>query len=127
MERDEKGRFVKGKTPGGAIPINEGIAKDYQARSVAARRENRTLREALRQALEEDAGGGHSRLEAIARKAMSNHFNGKLTFRDLKDLSAVLGETTVNIKTGDTFQLVPKDDEQARLLAKLMTPEDDGV
>lgn len=99
MERDSKGRFKKGVTPHGAVPISEGIAKEYQARSVAKRKENKTIAETLRAYLETDGGGGHTKGELLIMQAVNNHKNGKLTFRDLKDLARILGEDTLNIKT----------------------------
>lgn len=99
MERDAKGRFIKGKTPKGAVPINEGIAKEYQARSVASRREHKTIAEYLRNYLDQDAGNGHTRGEILVMQAVKNHKEGKLTFRDLCDLTRAMGEATLNIKT----------------------------
>lgn len=99
MERDSNGRFKKGVTPQGAVPISEGIAKEYQARSVAKRKENKTIAETLRAYLETDGGGGHTKGELLIMQAVNNHKNGKLTFRDLKDLARILGEDTLNIKT----------------------------
>lgn len=99
-------KFKPGETPPGAIPINEEIAKEYQQRSARARKRNRTLREALLEALQEDGGGGLTKLDILARKAMENHRNGKLSFKDLKDLSAVLGEATLNVKSDGPRLLV---------------------
>lgn len=98
--RDAKGRFIKGVTPEGAKPItSEGIAKEYQARSAVARKANKTIAEQLRAYLDEDAGNGMTKGEALIRKAVHNHKDGKLTFRDLRDLTRILGEDTINIKT----------------------------
>ena len=100
MERDEKGRFRKGVTPQGAVPINEGMAKEYQARSAASRKKNRTIAEMLRTYLDTPAGDGeHTKGEALIMQAVNNHKKGQLTFRDLKYLTDVLGEATLNIKT----------------------------
>lgn len=99
MERDSNGRFKKGVTPQGAVPISEGIAKEYQARSVAKRKENKTIAETLRAYLETDGGGGHTKGELLIMQAVNNHKNGKLSFRDLRDLARILGEDTLNIKT----------------------------
>ena len=96
-QRDEKGRFVKGNTPDGAVPFSEGVAKDMQLRSAAARKQNKTLREAMREALLEDGGGGMTKLEVLVRKAMNNHREGKLTFKDLQNLAIVLGETQLTL------------------------------
>lgn len=106
MERDEKGRFVKGKTPDGAVPIHEGIAKEYQARSVASRRENKTIADHLRAYLEQDAGNGYTRGELLVMQAVKNHKDGKLTFKDLRDLARILGEDTLNINTNGPQMIV---------------------
>lgn len=120
-------KFEKGNPIGKETRISGEIAGEMQLRSAAARRTNRTLREVLREALDEEAAPGMTRLEALARKALSNHYNGKLTMKDLKDLSAVLGEQTINVKTDTPYILMPKDDEQARLLQNLITkPAADG-
>ena len=96
-QRDEKGRFIKGVTPAGAVPFSEGSAKAMQARSAEARKQNKTLREALREALMEDGGGGYTKMEILARKAMENHRSGKLSFRDLSYLATILGEANINV------------------------------
>ena len=80
-------------------PINEGLAREYQARSVAAKKENKTIAEQLRAYLESDGGGGHTKGELLVMQAVNNHKNGKLTFKDLRDLSRILGEDTLNINT----------------------------
>ena len=98
--RDSKGRFLKGVTPEGAVPINEGMAKEYQARSVQSRREHKALAEVVRDALEKKMGDGTmTRLEYIAEKAILNHSKGEMTFKDLRDLQKVLGEDVLNIET----------------------------
>ena len=118
-------KFQPGNTKG--RKFSGEIAAEMQTRSAQARRTNRTLREVLREALDEEAAPGMTRLEALARKALANHYNGKLTMKDLKDLSAVLGEQTINVKTDSPYILMPKDDEQARLLQNLITkPATDG-
>ena len=93
--RDSKGRFIKGNTEG----ISTEVAREYQARSAVARKANKTIAEQLRAYLDEDAGGGLTKGEALIRKAVHNHKDGKLTFRDLRDLTRILGEDTINIKT----------------------------
>ena len=99
-------KFQKGVTPEGAIPISEDIAKEYQRRSVEKRKENKAVAEMLREALMEDAGGGLTKGEFLVRKALLNHQQGKLTFRDLKDMAAVLGEATINVKSDTPGLLV---------------------
>lgn len=94
-------RFEKGVTPQGAIPISEATAKEMQLRSAASRKRNRTLRETLLAALQEDGGEGMTKMEILVRQAMNNHKKGKLTFHDLKDLAFVLGEAELGITGGD--------------------------
>ena len=94
------GKFKKGETPKGAVPINEGIAKEYQARSVEARRKNKTLAETLRKELSEKAGNsGLTKMEWLIAKALENHSKGTLTLKDLTYLQKLLGEDTLNINT----------------------------
>ena len=97
MKRDSKGRFVKGNTEGQQFHNSGGMAAAMQVRSVEARKQNKTLREALREALLEDGGGGYTKMEILARKAMENHRSGKLSFHDLRDLAEILGESKINI------------------------------
>ena len=99
MQRDSKGRFVKGVVPEGSSPFNAGVAKEMQLRSAEARKRNKTLREAMIEALQEDGGSGLTKLEVLVRKAMANHANGKLSFQDLKSLASIMGEDKLNIET----------------------------
>lgn len=99
MKRNEKGQFVKGVTPPTGERISEGVAREFQARSVEARKKNKTLREAMIEALHEDGGNGFTKLEVLVRKAMANHANGKLSFLDLKFLASIMGEDKLNIET----------------------------
>lgn len=98
-QRDNKGRFIKGNTEGKNSPISNGLATEMQARSVAARKENKTIAAMLRQYLDEPGGGGYTRGEILVMKAVNNHKDGKLTFKDLRDLARVMGEDILNIKT----------------------------
>lgn len=111
MERDSKGRFIKGVTPDTGLQINEGLAREYQARSAAKRKENKTIGEMLKAYLSEEApgSGGHTRGEIIVMKAVNNHKDGKLTFKDLRDLSRVIGEDVLNIKTDGPQVIVVSD------------------
>ena len=113
-------KFKKGEQPPVGKPISEDTAREMQARSAETRRTNRTLREVMREALEEEAAPGVTRLEALARKTLANHYNGKLTFKDLRNLSAILGEDTLNIKTegGVSLQVVVGSQEAAEGLKK---------
>lgn len=97
MQRDEKGRFIKGNKEGQQFQNSDGMAAEMQERSVNSRKLNKTLREAMREALMEDGGGGMTKLEILVRKAMNNHRDGKLTFKDLRNLAIVLGETQLTL------------------------------
>ena len=98
-QRDSKGRFLPGNTEGKNSPISNGLATEMQARSVAARKENKTIAAMLRTYLDEPGGGGYTRGEILVMKAVNNHKDGKLTFKDLRDLARVMGEDVLNIKT----------------------------
>ena len=123
MERNEKGQFLKGQTPEGAVPISEGNAKEMQARSAEARKANRkerqTLAEVLRQQLQEKAADGSpmTRLEYLVAKAISNHAKGALSLKDLTYLQKLLGEDVLNIKT-DGLQVVVVSDKSIRAAEK---------
>lgn len=95
LERDAKGRFLPGNKEG----ISTEVAREYQLRSAEARKKNKTLREAMIEALQEEGGGGYTKLEILVRKAMENHRNGKLSFLDLKSLASIMGEDKLNIET----------------------------
>lgn len=95
LERDAKGRFLPGNKEG----ISTEVAREYQLRSAEARKKNKTLREAMIEALQEEGGGGYTKLEILVRKAMENHRNGKLSFLDLKFLASIMGEDKLNIET----------------------------
>ena len=105
MERDDKGRFIKGETPRGAVPINERMAKEYQARSAASRKANRekreTLAEVLKRQLQQKAASGSemTKLEYLVAKALENHSKGALSLKDLTYLQRLLGEDVLNINT----------------------------
>ena len=100
--------------PDAGQPINEGLAREYQQRAVAAKKENKTIAEHLRAYLEQDAGNGHTRGELLVMQAVKNHKDGKLTFKDLRDLSRILGEDTLNINTnGPAYIVVPEKSMEA--------------
>ena len=123
MERNEKGQFVKGETPEGAVPISEGMAKEYQARSAEARKANRkerqTLADVLREELQKKAASGSpmSKLEYLVAKAIENHAKGALSLKDLTYLQKLLGEDVLNIKT-DGPQVVVVSDKSIRAAEK---------
>lgn len=98
-QRDSKGRFLPGNNEGRNSPFCNGLASEMQARSVEARKAKKTIADHLRAYLEQDAGNGHTRGELLVMQAVKNHKDGKLTFKDLRDLSRILGEDTLNINT----------------------------
>ena len=107
-------KFKKGETPPGAVPFSEETAKEMQRRSAASRKANRSIAEMLRTYLDEPGGGGYTRGEILVMKAVNNHKDGKLTFKDLRDLSRILGEDVLNIKTdGTPIQVVVGSSEAA--------------
>ena len=123
MERNEKGQFLKGQTPEGAVPISEGTAKEMQARSAEARKANRkerqTLADVLREELQKKAASGSpmSKLEYLVAKAIENHAKGALSLKDLTYLQKLLGEDVLNIKT-DGPQVVVVSDKSIRAAEK---------
>ena len=115
MERDKKGRFLKGNKEGKNSPICNGLATEMQARSVEARLRNKSLADALRAELEKKAPGTEmTKLEYLAAKAIGNHANGDMTFKDLRDLQHLLGEDkqTLNLE-GDGIRVVVENSDQA--------------
>ena len=99
MERDAKGRFLPGSGP-----ISKDVAREYQQRSAAKRKENRTVAEVLRAQLMEKAGDGNlTKLEYLTLKAITTHAKGDMTMRDLREMQKVLGEDIkeMNINAGE--------------------------
>ena len=80
-----------------------------QARSASRRRENKTIAQMLKAYLAEEGGGGYTKGELLVMKAVNNHRDGKLTFKDLRDLSRVIGEDVLNIKTDGPQVIVVSD------------------
>lgn len=104
MERDEKGRFIKGNREG----ISTESAREMQLRSAAARKENRTLAEVLKKQLLQKASQGSqiTKMEYLVAKALDNHSKGTLTLKDLTYLQKLLGEDTLNINTNGPQMIV---------------------
>lgn len=104
MERDEKGRFVKGNREG----ISTESAREMQLRSAASRKENRTLAEVLKKQLLQKASQGSqiTKMEYLVAKALDNHSKGQLTLKDLTYLQKLLGEDTLNINTNGPQMIV---------------------
>ena len=121
MARNAKGQFSKGEMPDTGQRISEGLARDYHARSVAAKKENKTIAETLRKYLETDGGGGYTKGELLVMKAVNNHREGKLTFKDLRDLARILGEDTLNIKTDGPVNIAVSSPQIADALNKVLS------
>lgn len=107
-ERDEKGRFVKGVTPTGAIPFNEGIAKEMQKKSAEARKDNRIVATALRDALlSKDPESGDPTIVAIVRSV-----TGRLTkdgrAADLHVIADTLGELQQKVHVDGDIEITCK-------------------
>lgn len=98
MERDAKGRFLPGNTSG----ISTEVAREYQQRAAAKRKENRTLAEVLRAQLQEKVADGSrlTKLEYLTLKAISTHAKGPMEFKDLRDLQKLLGEDVRTVNLG---------------------------
>lgn len=122
MQRDSKGRFVKGNKEGRKIGSNGGItAVEAQLLGAEARKRNRALADVIRAELTKAAPGTDiTKMEYLAAKAISNHAQGEMTFKDLRDLQHLLGEDkqTLNLE-GDGIRIVVENAEQAAKLGEI--------
>lgn len=101
MERDAKGRFIKGNTEGHRF--SNGDATECAQKAAAKKRENRTVAEVLRAQLMEKAGDGNlTKLEYLTLKAITTHAKGDMTMKDLREMQKVLGEDVkeINVNAG---------------------------
>ena len=90
--RDERGRFVKGVTPEGAIPFSEGNAKEMQLRSAEARSENAIVANAIRRAiLGRDPETGNPVIDEVVGNTVSR-MKRQGSMGDLRAMADVLGE-----------------------------------
>lgn len=98
MERNAKGQFIKGNKEGMS---STAVARARQLVSAEVRHANAEKRKALRDLLiselGKDSGGGMTKAEWLVAKCLDNHAKGKLTFKDLKYLQDLLGESVQNI------------------------------
>lgn len=92
-ERDERGRWIKGVTPKGAVPFNEVTAKEAGRRSQEVQRKNKTVAEALRIAMYEPDpdNPGQTMLESITGGAIAQMLKNK-NISEVRVLADVLGE-----------------------------------
>ena len=87
--------------------------------SGAARRERATLRAVLMEELDEkDERTGLTRRQLLIKKAMANHAKGKLSFKDLKDLADLLGESIQNVNVQTDAPIVAMTPEAIQALGK---------
>ena len=105
MERDKYGRFVKGASANPEKRITSETAREMQRRATEARNANRTIAETLRAALEEKISKDSplTKREYLIAKALLNASKDEtLSFRDIKEIQAILGESVQNVNvTGD--------------------------
>lgn len=84
-----------------------------------ARRERATLRAVLMEELDEkDERTGLTRRQLLIKKAMANHAKGKLSFKDLKDLADLLGESIQNVNVQTDAPIVAMTPEAIQALGK---------
>lgn len=91
-----------------------------------ARKERKTIADALRMVLNEQAAPGSdaTRLDAIVSKVVKNLYdNGDI--RDLKILSDLLGESiqNINLKTDEPFRVEVNNETEKAKLEKLLERE----
>lgn len=84
-----------------------------------ARKEKATLRAVLLEELDEkDERTGLTRRQLLIKKAMANHAKGKLSFKDLKDLADLLGESIQNVNVQTDAPIVAMTPEAIQALGK---------
>ena len=84
-----------------------------------ARKEKATLRAVLMEELDEkDERTGLTRRQLLIKKAMANHAKGKLSFKDLKDLADLLGESIQNVSVQTDAPIVAMTPEAIQALGK---------
>lgn len=95
--------------------LSQEEAKKGGINSGKARRERKTLRDLLLAELDKDSGDGLTKGQYLVAKAMQNHAKGKLTFKDLKDLADILGESiqNINMQSDTPFLVVSKEVAEA--------------
>lgn len=113
------GKFEKGNEHA----ISAEVAREYQRRSVEARKANKEMRATLREVLleeldEKDERTGLTRRQLLIKKAMANHAKGKLSFKDLKDLADLLGESIQNVSVQTDAPIVAMTPEAIQALGK---------
>lgn len=98
----------------------ENGAKGGRA-SGESRRRHRELRELLIEELAKEGANGMSKEEYLVAKVLENHARGKLTFKDMKDLQDLLGESSLNVNVkSEGFHI-----EVSPEIAKMMKEDED--
>ena len=99
LERDEKGRFVKGNKEGYRIkPEDKHIHRKGADATNEIRREKKLLREELRAILNEETtkGSGVTKMQSLIHNVLKNTLK-KGRALDLKHLAEILGEMEINV------------------------------
>lgn len=99
-QRDDKGRFVKGKTEGNEnlTHFTSETGKKAAMASIEARRRNKLLKEELRDILNEETtqGSGVTKMQSLIHNILKNTLS-KGKAMDLKILAEILGEMEINV------------------------------
>lgn len=82
-----------------------------------SKREKAQLRELMLAELQKDGGNGLTKAQYLVAKTLDNHARGKLTFKDLKDLQDILGESVqnFNLQSDKPLIIVASEDEAEKL------------
>lgn len=99
LQRDAKGRFVKGNKEGKRIKSGDiEIQRKGAEATNALMRERRLLREELRAILNEETtkGSGVTKMQSLIQNVLMNTVK-KGRALDLKHLAEVLGELEINV------------------------------
>lgn len=121
--RNEKGQFTPGNKEGVKITATDGMAAEMGRKGgvekAARTKDRKTLRELLKEELDEkDERTGLTRGQLLIKKAMANHAKGKLSFKDLKDLADLLGESIQNVSVQTDAPIVAMTPEAIQALGK---------
>ena len=79
-----------------------------------SRRKHKELRELLIRELTKVGTNGMTKEEYLIAKVLDNHAKGKLSFKDIKDLQDLLGESALNVNVKSTTPLLIVSEETAR-------------
>lgn len=116
IQRDSKGRFVKGCTEGKPYrkPITKENASEYGKRSQEVQHRRKLLRETLMEELSKETakGSGLTKQEAIVAAVVKNLYD-KPNAKGLKIITEILGEMEINVNLNQSEKpkIVFDDDE----------------